>query len=192
MTLLHLFDPTSGTITIDSFDASLVPRDTLRQRITTIPQDAFFLPGSVRFNLDPYSKYIDSDIAAALQRVGLWTLIENESGLDTVVADWPLSHGQRQLLCLARALVARSSILLLDEATSSVDHATEELVNRIVADDFQESTVLAVAHRLSTIVGFDTVVVMEGGRAVEVGKPTELLKQEGGRFRVLYERQRGG
>ena len=111
--------------------------------------------------------------------------------MDTIVADWPLSHGQRQLLCLARALVARSNILLLDEATSSVDHTTEELVNKIVAEDFRESTVLAVAHRLSTIVGFDTVIVMEGGKAVEVGKPAELLRIEGGKFRGLYERQRG-
>ena len=169
---------------------SLIPRNTLRQRITTIPQDAFFLPGSVRFNLDPYSRHFDSVIIAALQRVGLWSLIEPGSGLDVIVADWPLSHGQRQLLCLARALVARSSILLLDEATSSVDHDTEDLVNMIVAEDFRESTVLAIAHRLSTIVGFDTVVVMECGRMLEVGKPAELLKQEGGKFRELYERQR--
>ena len=191
LTLLHLFNLTSGTITIDSCDASLIPRATLRHRITTIPQDAFFLPGSVRYNLDPYARRPDDIIIAALQRVGLWVLIETGAGLDTLVSEWPLSHGQKQLLCLAQAIVSQSSIVLLDEATSSVDAATEELVNHILAEDFRHCTILAVAHRLNTIVGFDKVIVMEGGKAVEIGAPTELLRIEGGKFRGLYETQRG-
>ena len=128
-------------------------------------------------------------ILTALSRVGLLDLINSHGGLETEAVDLPLSHGQKQLLCLVRAMLSHSSILIMDEATSSVDAVTEDLVQDIPRTESQGRTVLAVAHRLGTIVDFDRVLVLDQGRVVEFGEPRDLLTREDGYFRMLHERR---
>ena len=189
LTLFRLLNITSGTILIDNLDISNLPREIVRTRITTIPQDPVFLPGTVRFNLSPTVTTTDSLILAVLTRVGLCSIIEIHGGLQADVADLPLSHGQKQLLCLARAMLSHSSVLVIDEASSSVDVETDKLIQDILRTEFKSQTVLAVAHRVQTIADFDRVVVLERGRVVEFGDPRDLLARDRGAFRGLYEQQ---
>ena len=118
MALLGMIDLTEGRITVDDLDLSTLPRNKLRSRINVIPQDPFFMPGTMKFNLDPHNRISNEDICTALQKVGLWSRVSENGGLDMglLASEW--SVGQRQLICLARALLVESSILVLDEATS--------------------------------------------------------------------------
>ncbi len=180
----------SGTTTIDGVDVSLVPFDTLRSRLITVPQEPVLFPGTIRFNLLPgSSSSSSSDEAAlldALAQVSLKdAILAVPGGLDADVSDASLSHGQKQLLCLARALVRKNSrvgsggILVLDEATSAVDVATERLMVDVVKAAFADCTVLAVAHRLESVRGFDKVLVLDQGALVRVGTPKKLIGEDG-------------
>ncbi|OBT61047.1 hypothetical protein VE03_09160 [Pseudogymnoascus sp. 23342-1-I1] len=140
LAILRLLSIRSGSITIDGFDISTIPRAVVRSRIATIPQDPVFLPGSIRSNLDPHCNSNDEAITAALFRVGLWTVVETHGGLNTDIAQLPLSHGQKQMLCLARAMLAKSTILILDEATSSMDVEMESLMKEILTEEFEDCT----------------------------------------------------
>jgi ATP-binding cassette, subfamily C (CFTR/MRP), member 1 len=173
---------------IDGIDITTMPRQILRERLNAIPQDPFFLKGSIRFNASPFSehKHTDEQIIDVLRKVELWSLIESKGRLDAELGAETFSHGQRQLFCLARAVLRRSKIVVLDEVSSSVDVETDKLVQRIGREEFRDATVLAVAHRLETIVGFDRVAVVSDGKLVEVGSPRELLGRES-KFRELWE-----
>ena len=186
--LLRLLDLDSGSIKIDGIDLSTVPRELIRSRIIAIPQDPFILTGSVRLNLDPASTVPDVSLIAALTKTRLWGIIEARGGLDAEMNLQPLSQGQQQLFCLARAMLRTGSkILVLDEATSNVDAETDQLMQRVIREEFRECTVLTVAHRLNSIMESDQVAVMEGGRVVEFGNPKELMARPSA-FREL---QRG-
>lgn len=188
--LFHMLEIQSGSITIDNIDISTIPRQTLRERINVIPQEPVFLTGSIRLNLSPSSSspHSDTDLQTVLSRVGLWDVVASAGGLDTVMApEELLSHGQRQLFCLARAMLRDSKILVIDEATASVDVQTDELMQRIIGEWFGECTVVAVAHRLRTIRGYDQIAVFEEGRVIEFGEPGVMLQDEGGRFRGLWD-----
>lgn len=188
LTLLRLLDLNSGTITLDDVDLSRIPRQTIRERITALPQEAITVPGSLRDNIDPLRSSTADLINASLSRVGLLDLVDQRGGLDTEMKDLGLSQGQMQLFAVARALLRKSKFLVVDEMTSSVDAVTEERMVSVIKEEFADSTVLAVAHRLGTIRDFDKVVVMDKGRIVEAGSPDDLLAQEGGYFRTMWER----
>ncbi|KAF4624351.1 hypothetical protein G7Y89_g13820 [Cudoniella acicularis] len=173
--LLRLLDLDSGNIIIDGYDTRSLPRNLLRTRVTAIPQDPFVMNSSFRANLDPSLLIQDDKIIAALTKVDLWSIIENRGGLDAIAASQPLSQGQQQLFCLARAMLRRSSILILDEATSSVDVETEKEIRKVVDAEFQGKTVITVAHRIEAIVDCDLVAVLDRGRLVEFGSP-EILR----------------
>jgi ATP-binding cassette subfamily C (CFTR/MRP) protein 1 len=188
---------TEGTILVDSLDLSTIPRETIRSRITAIPQDPFILAGSVRLNADPTSTSSDEDIITALSKVNLWTLLASRGGLDADMSANPLSQGQQQIFCLARAMLrggnsteikTGNKILVLDEATSNVDAETDRLMQKLIREEFGRYTILTVAHRLDTILDADRVIVMDGGKVVEIGAPIELLKIEGSAFRALRGR----
>ncbi len=185
-TFARLLEIDNGVITIDGYDLATIPRNIIRERLVVVPQDAPVLIGTLRFNMDPAGQHSDADMQAVLRQVGLWDIFENDRGLDTEVTTASLSHGQRQLLSIARAVLKGGRVVLLDEPTSSVDEATDGAVQRVLHESFRNCTVITVAHRINTIYpGSDVVVVMEGGRVVEAGVPEELVQRQDGHFAQL-------
>lgn len=198
--LFRLLEITSGTITIDGVDLTTIPRQIVRERLDAIPQHTFFLRGcTLRQNMDPLHIASDNNIESALRDVGLWDILATnttttttaETVIDTTSTRskalgtiYPLhdllSHGQRQLFCLARALIRQSSVVILDEATASMDRDTDARIQQLIREKFTGKTLIVIAHRLATIADFDRVVVMSEGRVVEIGKPGELARMEVG------------
>ncbi|KAF1998927.1 P-loop containing nucleoside triphosphate hydrolase protein [Amniculicola lignicola CBS 123094] len=190
-TLLRLMDIESGSIIIDGIDVSTLPRQTVRSRLIALPQDPYVLAGTVRENVDPIGKVSDREITSALRKVKLDHLVDNEDiGLNAKLNPDMLSQGQRQLLCLARAMVRKGSILILDEATASVDVHTDALMQHIIRSEFKHHTIIAAAHRLDTIIDFDAVLMLDAGRIVESDNPQNLLCKDSG-FKELYQIQKG-
>ncbi|KAK1982529.1 ABC multidrug transporter [Colletotrichum cereale] len=192
LTLLRLTEVQDGRIIIDNVDMTRFRRDHIRNSITVIPQDPVVFPGSIRYNLDPQRRHSDADIKKELYRVGLAHILSYPQGLDTTMTlsnSALLSRGELQLFALARALLRRhegASLLVLDEATSSVDSGTEEVIMRLITESFSGFTVIAVAHRLNTVLDFDLVLVMDQGRLVESGHPRALLEMPNSLFQRLY------
>ncbi|TGO61944.1 hypothetical protein BCON_0023g00020 [Botryotinia convoluta] len=175
-----------SSILIDGIDISIIPRQTVRARLNAVPQDPFFLRSTIRTNADPYGVHTDLQIISALEKVQLWSLISSKGGLDAQLDTEFFSHGQRQLFCLARAILRGGRIIVLDEATSSVDSETDKLMQRVIREVFEGCTILAVAHRLDTIADFDRIVLLGKGEVVESGRFGELMEREG-TFRELYD-----
>lgn len=184
LSLCRLIELDSGTIVIDGVDLRTVPREVIRTRMIAIPQDPF---DSVRVNAEPTSKASDDAIISALEKVQLWNSIRIRGGLDAQMKSQPLSQGQQQLFCLARAMLRKSRILLLDEATSNVDGETDALMQLIIRKEFAQHTIVTVAHRLNTISDSDMVAVLHEGKLVEFGPPGELLDRPS-MFRDLHNR----
>jgi ATP-binding cassette subfamily C (CFTR/MRP) protein 1 len=185
LALMRFLDLKSGSIEIDGLDISKIPAHTLQSRLTCLPQQTYLLPGSIRSNLDPVGDLADEEVEAVLRRVGLQHLLSTAT-LDCVV-DWDaLSYGEKQLICLGRALLSPCKVLILDEATSSLDKEKEQLIQELIRDEFQQCTVIAIAHHLDTIRDYDMVMVMDEGRMIEIGDPTELLLQENSKFGALW------
>ncbi|RFU32078.1 hypothetical protein B7463_g4239, partial [Scytalidium lignicola] len=177
--LVRILEIDSGTVSIDGLDLQILPREIIRSRLITIPQDPFFLAGSVRLNADPTLSTTEPAIITALTKVGLWDIIEARGGLDADMTTNPLSQGQQQIFCLARAMLQTGSrILLLDEATSNVDAETDQAIQRIIREEFKHHTILTVAHRLDTILDSDKIAVLEDGRLVEFDSPGNLLARD--------------
>ena len=185
LSLFRMIELQEGSIIIDGIDISALPRDVVRSRLNAIPQEPFFLSGSIRLNLDPYEKSSDGVLIEALKKVQLWQTIDSQGGLSADFNIDMLSHGQRQLFCLARAILRSGNIVVLDEATSSVDRQTDELMQRVIREEFADRTIIVVAHRLDTILDFDRVAVLDDGMLVEYDSPTTLLRTDSA-FRRLY------
>ncbi|KAH8702423.1 multidrug resistance-associated protein [Talaromyces proteolyticus] len=191
LSLLRLNELVSGQILIDGQDVSLISRSSLRQRISCLSQEPFLFPGTIRQNADPLNIMTNTDIINALQSVELWDVLvanhiaHEEAVLDAKLNDSILSQGQKQLFCLARALLKKSKILILDEPTSSLDAETDAKVQRIIRKSFRDCTVIMVAHRIRTLLDFDQVAVLDSGRIVEVGHPRELMGRPDGEFSKL-------
>lgn len=173
LTILNFLNYT-GTIQIDGIDLSKIPRQDLRAFITTIPQDMVELPGTVRHNISPETRTKPADhthdilLAEALERVRLKDYVEAHGGLDARLADMGLSHGQRQLLAIARAILHKlendSRILLVDEATSGMDADTAEVMEQVINDVFGGCTVVAISHRPSDAENADVILDVQNGR----------------------------
>ncbi|KAI1391160.1 ATP-binding cassette transporter protein YOR1-like protein [Hypoxylon trugodes] len=196
-TLFRLVELSGGHIRIDGLDISTVGLHDLRSRMAIIPQDPTLFRGTVRSNLDPFGEHSDADLWSALRKAGLVPADANIDDkdptrihLDSVVEEEGLnfSLGQRQLMALARALARGSRIIVCDEATSSVDMETDNAIQRTMAQGFKGRTLLCIAHRLRTIVGYDRICVMDAGSIAELGPPLELWRIEGGVFRGMCER----
>ncbi|KAH7273597.1 P-loop containing nucleoside triphosphate hydrolase protein [Fusarium solani] len=210
LALFRFLEARSGSVFIDGLDISKIDLHSLRSRLAIIPQDPVLFSGTIRSNLDPFDDNTDEELRDSLARVHLVdsqpATPSNEpasAGTSTLApknvnvfrdlsspiseSGGNLSQGQRQLLCLARAIVARPKIMVLDEATSAVDMATDALIQRSIREEFTDSTLLVIAHRLSTIADFDRILVLSEGRVAEFGTPKELWEKEGGVFRDMCE-----
>ncbi|CAD5112740.1 DgyrCDS1959 [Dimorphilus gyrociliatus] len=189
--LFRLIDISGGNIKIDKKDISDIPLRNLRSHLSIIPQDPVLFAGTVRFNVDPVELYSDETIWKALDIAQLVPIIKNKAGLlDSPVAEGGenFSAGQRQLFCLARALLRNSKILIMDEATASVDMTTDKIVQRVVNQHFKDKTILTIAHRVSSILNYDTIVVLQNGNIVEAGPPSELKSKMDGIFsRMIHD-----
>ncbi|XP_034486468.1 probable multidrug resistance-associated protein lethal(2)03659 [Drosophila innubila] len=169
-----------GSIVIDSRDTNELGLHDLRSKISIIPQEPVLFSGSMRYNLDPFEEYSDAKVWDALEEVKLKPVIsELPSGLQSIISEGGtnFSVGQRQLVCLARAILRENRILVMDEATANVDPQTDALIQTTIRNKFRECTVLTIAHRLNTIIDSDKVLVMDAGQLVEFGSPYELLTE---------------
>lgn len=166
----------------------------MREKLSCLTQDPFIFTNTIKFNVDPLEVHDDNDIINALERVGLWSVItgkidHDKNPLYEKMDETFFSHGQRQLLCLARALLKKSSVLILDEPTSSVDSQTDAKMQQVIRSEFQDRTIIMIAHRLDTLLDFDGIAVLDSGLLVEYGSPKELLNKDG-YFSRLYRADR--
>ncbi|KAJ5772369.1 multidrug resistance protein [Penicillium odoratum] len=193
LALFRLLDLNSGTILVDRQDLATLNQETVRSRLNGLGQDPYFLAGSVRLNLDPYQDLTkgedsnDARLIQALDTMQLWSLIEQNGGLDVELKKESLSHGQRQLFCIARALLRPGKIVILDEITSSVDLQMDKLIQAVITSEFADRTIIVIAHRLNTIVNCDRVAVMADGKCVEFDDPKVLLEKKDSFFRALLK-----
>ena len=169
--LFRLVDDTNteGQILIDDIDISRIPLSQLRSQLSIIPQQPILFSGTLRYNLDPFNRYTDEQCWSVLEAVHMKSAInESPDGLLFTVAEsgCNLSAGECQLICIARALLKKSKILLIDEATANVDRETDDLIQRVIGEEFQDRTVLSIAHRLSTVAACDRFLVLDQGRVV--------------------------
>ena len=144
-----------------------------------IDQDPTLIKSSFRENLDITNHYTDGELEAILRECNLWEVIEEKGGLESAVSNSSLSAGEKQLLCICRAFLKHSRVVLIDEATANIDVRNDALIQRVIAEKFRESTVLTIAHRLSTLQHSDKIMVMEQGKLVEFGSPADLEAKQG-------------
>jgi len=165
--LLRFVDPESGRILVDGVDVAGIRLSDLRSRIAVIPQDPVLLPGTLRENLDPFTEFTDDQVRAALDKVGVADrLLALPGGLDHVfpIGAARLSAGERQLLCLARAVLHNSKVVLIDEATANLDRETDARIQRVLRSELTGATVLCIAHRRDTLLDADHFVMLDAGR----------------------------
>lgn len=188
LSLLRLLESTEGSIEIDGVNIANLPLTVLREKMTVIPQDPHLFEGSLRENVDILSKYKDEAIGNALDMIKLGLLNKSNEGLGLQIKSGGenLSAGEKQMVCIARALLKKSKIILIDEATSSIDINNEEVFLKTIKEKFADCTVLTIAHRLKTIRNCDKIVVMKEGQVVEVGAPDDLIKIRGGIFSEMW------
>ncbi|XP_077946531.1 ATP-binding cassette sub-family C member 4 isoform X4 [Gasterosteus aculeatus] len=187
--LFRLAEP-EGRIMIDGFLTSEIGLHTLRQKMSIIPQDPVLFTGTMRKNLDPFRLHTDEDLWNALREVQMKAVVEDlPDKLETVLSESGsnISVGQRQLVCLARAILRKNRILIIDEATANVDPRTDGLIQQTIRDKFQECTVLTIAHRLNTIIDCDRILVLDAGRVQEYDEPYVLLQNQEGLFHQMVE-----
>jgi len=173
---------------IDNIDISTIGVKDLRSKISIIPQDPTLFTGTIKTNLDPFSEYSSLDLWNALESVHLKKKIEElPDQLDSNVAEYGdnFSTGQKQLLCLARAILRKSKILIMDEATASVDMETDALIQQTIRKEFVNNTVLTIAHRIHTILDYDRVMVLNEGLIAEFDSPANLLENASSLFSNL-------
>ncbi|CAI2733366.1 unnamed protein product [Schistosoma spindalis] len=192
--LFRMLEAAEGQILIDGFDISKIGLHDLRNRLTLIPQDPVLFSGTLRFNLDPFNYYTDEAIWHALELANLKSFIKDANnnndanfGLDMNISEGGsnISLGQRQLVCLARALLRHTSILVLDEATAAIDMQTDNLIQETIRREFSSCTVITIAHRLNTVLDYDRILVLEDGQMKELDSPKMLLQNKNSKFYSL-------
>jgi ABC-type multidrug transport system fused ATPase/permease subunit len=191
--LFRIEELSEGNIYIDGIDIAQIPLKVLRSKLGIIPQDPVMFSASVRFNLDPFHLSSDEELWHVLEQVQMKQHVSSLPGkLSELVSEGGenFSAGQRQLICIARALLRKPKILVLDEATASIDNETDALIQKMISEQFHgQCTVLTIAHRLHTIMDSDRVMVLDSGKIVEFDAPQRLLtREEGSVFKKLWEK----
>ncbi|CAG2174106.1 unnamed protein product [Oppiella nova] len=164
MSLMKFFTLSSGQILIDGIDISTISLDQLRSEIIIIPQDVALFTDTIRFNLDPGNEFKDCQLIECLNEI-------THQGLN-------MSSGERQLICLVRALLRRKRILILDEATATMDYKTHQFMQSLIDRYFVDTTVITIAHRLEAVMNCDRIIVLSDGHIIETGKPCHLIEDE--------------
>ncbi|KAK9932357.1 hypothetical protein M0R45_019597 [Rubus argutus] len=187
-TLFRIVDPAAGRILVDGVDISCIGLHDLRSKLSIIPQEPTMFEGTVRSNLDPLEEYRDEQIWEALDKCQLGDEVRKTEGkLDSAVTEngenW--SMGQRQLVCLGRVLLKKSKVLVLDEATASVDTATDNLIQHTLRQHFSDCTVITIAHRITSVLGSDMVLLLSHGLIEECDSPARLLENKLSSFSQL-------
>ncbi|EPQ52340.1 multidrug resistance-associated ABC transporter [Gloeophyllum trabeum ATCC 11539] len=197
LSFFRFVEATEGQILIDNLDISQIGLSDLRSRLTIIPQDPTILSGTLRSTLDVSGQYDDTQIYEALRRVHLIPSSDTKDiesvnvnvfcDLDSPVSEGGenFSTGEKQLLCMARAILKQTKVLLMDEATASVDYATDELISKTIRHEFTNGTILTIAHRLRTVIDYDRVMLLEEGHIVEFDTPSTLLSDLSSKFYAL-------
>ncbi|KZT35927.1 hypothetical protein SISSUDRAFT_1064088 [Sistotremastrum suecicum HHB10207 ss-3] len=199
LSFFRFVEATEGSINIDGLDISRVGLTDLRSRLTIIPQDPTILSGTIRSTLDVFDEYEDAEIYEALRRVHLIPSADTPAegaddvnanvfrNLDSQVSEGGenFSTGEKQLMCMARAILKRSKVLVMDEATASVDYATDELISKTIRHEFAESTILTIAHRLRTVIDYNRIMLLDDGQIIEFDSPKTLLENENSKFYEL-------
>jgi len=199
LVLMRLVEPCQGKVVIDGYDIQNLGLAQLRSKLAIIPQDPVMFCGTVKQNLDPEDVFSDEQMWKALELCKLKDWIKSleddngvKQGLNYVINEGGsnFSFGQRQLICIARAVLRDNKILLLDEATSGIDLTTDSLIQQTIQITFRDSTVITIAHRIETILIGDKVMVMDDGKIAEYGKPEELLSNRNSMFSLLVEKMK--
>lgn len=206
MAITRIVEIEGGAIELDGQNISHISLDRLREKITIIPQDPTFFSGTLRFNLDPLNNHPDSEILALMKEAGLENILERatnsekkeeeegeegtkKTGLDLEIAEGGnnLSGGEKQLLCICRAILRQNKVIIMDEATANIDIATEQKIQHMINVALKDCTVMTIAHRLQTIIDSDRVMVMGEGQLLEYDAPQELMKQPDSYFTKLIK-----
>uniref|UniRef100_A0A8C8VR12 Multidrug resistance-associated protein 1 n=1 Tax=Pelusios castaneus TaxID=367368 RepID=A0A8C8VR12_9SAUR len=180
--LFRINESAAGEIIIDGVNIAKIGLHDLRFKITIIPQDPVLFSGSLRMNLDPFDKYSDEEVWTSLELAHLKNFVSSlpdKLNHECSEGGENLSVGQRQLVCLARALLRKTKILVLDEATAAVDLETDDLIQSTIRTQFEDCTVLTIAHRLNTIMDYERILVLDKGKIVECDSPANLLQKKG-------------
>ena len=193
--LFRLTEAKSGRVLIDGLDIKTLGLTPLRRGLQMIPQDPMLWSGSIRSNLDQLDEHTDHDLWNALDRAGLKPFVAQLEGqLEYQVEQQGknLSLGQRQLLCLARAILAEPKVLIMDEATASVDMEADRRIQDLIRTDFKDTTVISIAHRLDSVLTYDRILVLADGQLVEQGSPAQLLSDQASIFYGMVQAMGAG
>jgi ATP-binding cassette subfamily C (CFTR/MRP) protein 1 len=197
--LFRILEAKEGKIYIDDIDISQVGLTKLRSNITIIPQDPTLMEGSLRFNIDPLNKYTDEEIQEVMEQIGFWYICvknieeninkpDEEKGLNMLITGdgGNISIGERQLICITRAILRKSKIIVMDEATASIDVNTENIIQKAIKNILNDSTILTIAHRIKTVLNSDRILVLDNGEIKEFDTPKNLLENKNSMFYDFY------
>jgi len=183
--LFRLRELRDGQIIIDGENTAELKLKCLREGITLIPQEPTIFSDTIRSNLDPNSTRTDAEIWSVLETTQLKEAVEVLEGklsYELPPGGSTFSIGQRQLMCMARALLSRTKILLIDEATANVDPKTDDIIQAIIRNEFKDCTTLTIAHRINTIIDCDRILVLKNGNIAEFDSPENLLNDDASYF----------
>ena len=190
LSLFRILEPLTGTIYIDDEDITKIGLDLLRKNITIIPQDPCLMEGTLKYNIDPFNIMPNEEIISILKKIGFEYTEDDDIILDRKIeqSGTNLSVGEKQLVCICRAILRKSKIIVMDEATANIDMTTEEKIQNALQYALNDATVITVAHRIKTIINYNKILVLNNGEIVEFDSPQNLLKDEKSLFYQLYSK----